>query len=255
MARYYLDTNVLEGLTFLHDAWSDEAERLFDTDNSLYIGQGVLYEYCNDDGDDLEETDLDWETEQGRFGDKFSKVRLAQRLLDTRMDSYADDELDLDTLVDEFLRASGELTDKPDTGTDEALLDEYTRPRIRAFLQDVIDGREIDSDVASEAMRDLCYTIQSEARRNREEIRNRVTEKNVDISKRKQYLNDLSYVNGFIDKIILGGVAYLSENDVLHRIVSSDGSHMYGNRNRLRADHDIVVLFIKDEFAEPPKME
>lgn len=249
MARYFLDTNVLEGLTFLHDAWRDEAERLFDTRNSLFIGDGVLYEYCNKKDEKLEDTDLDWDTEAGRFGVKLSEVRLALYSLDAKLHSYESDELDLGVLVDEFLEATG-VAD----GTDPALIDEYIRPRIRRFLEEETDGREIDPEVASEAITRLCYTVQDQARAKRKEIKTRVTLKEIDKPTRMKRFDNLDYISGFIDTYMLGGVAHLAKQNFLHKIVSSDNSHIYSNRDRLRSDHGIAVVFIKDEFATPPKL-
>lgn len=249
MARYFLDTNVLEGLTFLHDAWRDEAERLFDTRNSLFIGDGVLFEYCNEEDEKIAHTDLDWDTEAGRFGVKLSEVRLGLFSLEGRLYSYDDDELDLEVLVEEFLKATG-VTD----GTDPALINEYIRPRIRTFLKEEIDGREITSEVATEIITSLCYTIQDHAREQREEIQKRVTVKQIDDLTRREYFDELSYIRGFIDTYILSGVAHLTKQNFLHKIVSSDNSHMYSKRDQLRADYGIVVVFIKDEFARPPKL-
>lgn len=82
-------------MTFLHDLWRDELERLFDTDNTLYTSDAALYEYCNYDGsNDLETADIDLESEDGRFGQILSKVRLAQRSLDIKLQSYEADEID-----------------------------------------------------------------------------------------------------------------------------------------------------------------
>jgi len=50
MTRYFLDTGPMLGVTFLHDLWRDESERLFDTDNTLYTCDAAIYEYCNYDG-------------------------------------------------------------------------------------------------------------------------------------------------------------------------------------------------------------
>ena len=146
MARYFLDNGVLIGLTFLYDAWRDEAERVFDTGNSLFVNEAVIYDYCNRTRENsLEEADIDWDTEEGVFGKKLSPIRAAQFNLDLKMESLTDDELDLETLVDSFLEES-----QVEKKTDEDLIEEYIRPRIRDFLEDEIDGRSITSEVASE---------------------------------------------------------------------------------------------------------
>jgi len=247
MARYFLDAGVVIGLTFLHDAWRDEAERLFDTENSLFVNEAVIYDYCNRTRENsLEETGVDWDTEEGVFGKKLAPIRAAQFNLDLKMESLTDDELNLKVLVDSFLEES-QIEEK----TDEDLIEEYIRPRIREFLVDEIDGRPITSEVASEVMETLCDTIQKQAREKRELIRSRVREKDVSEQKWKQYSDQLRFVDGHVDTVILASVAWLSNIDFLQRIVSSDESDMYNDRDRIHASVGITVVYIKDEFAKP----
>ena len=249
MARYFLDNGVLIGLTFLHDAWRDEAERIFDTENTLFVNEAVIYDYCNRTRENsLEEADVDWDTEEGVFGKKLSPIRAAQFNLDLKMESLTDDELDLDTLVESFLEES-QVKKK----TDEELIEEYIRPRIREFLKAEINGRPITSEVASEVMETLCDTIQTQAREKREVIRTRVREKDVKEEHWQQFADRLGFVDGHVDTVILSSVAWLSDKDFLHRIVTSDASDMYNDRDRIRASVGINVIFIKDEFAKPPE--
>ena len=247
MARYFLDTGVLVGLTFLHDLWSDEAERLFATDNTLYTSRTVIYEYCNSTANNSPESaGIDWETEEGVFGDKLSKVRVAQMNLDLKYRGYDDDELTLETLVDDFVSETGinrEIFPKE-------LIEERIRPNIRAFLEDEIDGREITCDVARETMDVLCDTIQTQARNARETILERVTEYPESDLDRDKFLPILDFVDGYGDQLILSTVANLNEKNILEKIVTADKSHMYGNRDRLKAVLGIHVVFIKDEFAD-----
>lgn len=248
MARYFLDTGVLVGLSFLHDLWSDEAERLFANDNSLYISRTVIYEYCNSTANNSPESaDVDWETEEGVFGDKLSKVRVAQMNLDLKYRGVDDEELTLDTLVDDFVSETGidrEVFPKE-------LIEERIRPNIRAFLKDEIDNREITCEVARETMDALCDTIQTQARDARETILERVTEYPESDLNQEKFFSVLGFVDGYGDKLILSTVANLNEKNVLKKIVSADKSHMYGNRDRLKAVLGIHVVFVKDEFASP----
>ena len=248
MARYYLDTGVLVGLSFLHDLWSDEGERLFATDNTLYTSQTVIYEYCNSTANNSPKSaDVDWETEEGVFGDKLSKVRVAQMNLDLKYRGVDDKELTLGTLVDDFVSETGierEIFPKE-------LIQERIRPNIRAFLEDEIDGREITCDVARETMDVLCDTIQTQARDARETIMERVTEYPESDLDQDKFLSALEFVDGYGDKLILSTVAILNEKKILEKIVTADKSHMYGNRDRLKAVLGIRVVFIKDEFASP----
>ncbi|GGL67100.1 hypothetical protein [Halocalculus aciditolerans] len=247
MARYFLDNGLLIGLTFLHDAWRDEAERLFDTENALFVNEAVIYDYCNRTRENsLEEADVDWDTEEGVFGKKLSPIRAAQFNLDLKMESLTDEELDLETLVDSFLEES-QVKKK----TDEDLIEEYIRPRIRGFLEEEIDGRPITTEVAAEVMETLCDTIQTQAREKREVIRTRVRDKDVKEEQWQQYTDPLGFVDGYVDTVILSSVAWLSDRNFLQRIVTSDASDMYNDRDRIRASVGINVVFIKDEFANP----
>lgn len=247
MARYFLDTGALVGLTFLHDLWHDEAERLFDTDNSLYTSRAVVYEYCNStDTNMLEEADVSWHSEEGLFGDKLAKVRAAQMNLDLRLRNYDDEELDLETLVDAFIEETG-IADRI---YPPRLIDEYIRPNIRAFLEDEVADQKITCELAREVMDALCDTIQEKARNTRDEIRERVTkvpEREGDMEADKHRLD---FIDGYVDKVILCDVGHLQEKNILDKLITSDKSHIYGNRKRIEAVLGIRVLYIKDEFAD-----
>lgn len=248
MTRYFLDTGPLLGVTFLHDLWRDESEQLFDTDNTLYTSDAVLYEYCNYDGtNSLEGADIDLESEDGRFGQILSKVRLAQRSLDIGLQSYDDDELDLETLVDEFIEETG-LEDeiKP-----EELLDQRIRPNIREYLAKKVDGREVTKEIAREVMDNLCDEIQTEARDMQAMIDRRVKrvpEREGDWSDRKRRLH---FVDDQIDKEILCDAANMQDKNMLSRVVTMDNNHIYSNRERINAILGLIIVFIKDEFADP----
>lgn len=246
MARYFLDTGVLVGLTFLHDLWHDEAERLFDTDNGLYTSRAVVYEYCNSTNSSrLEETDIDWGTEAGLFGEKLARIRAAQMNLDIRLQSYDNDELDIETLVDAFI----DETDMEDRIHPSRLIDEYIRPNIRGFLEDEIGDKEITRALGREAMDALCDTIQAEARETRNQIRERVTEVSSEEYNSDDHSRRLEFVDGYVDKVVLCDAERLKEENVLERVVTSDKSHMYGNRERIEAVLGIRVVYIKDEFS------
>lgn len=247
MTRYFLDTGPLLGVTFLHDLWYDESERLFDTDNTLYTCNAALYEYCNYDGSNsLETAEIDLESEDGRFGQILSKVRLAQRSLDVKLHSYDDAELDLETLVDEFIEETGLDEDiKP-----EELIDERIKPNVREYLVEKIDGREVTKAVAREVMEDLCDEIETEARNTQVRIRRRVKqvpEREGDWSDTKSRLH---FVDDRLDKEILCDAANMRDKNRLERVVTTDNNHMYSNRERIDAVLGLTIVFIKDEFGE-----
>lgn len=246
MPRYFLDTGAVVGLTFLHDLWFDEARRLFATENSLYISRPVLYEYCNSTDDNLlTNTEVDWDSEEGLFGAKLSNVRAAQVNLDLKLQSSDDEELDIESLVEDFIDASGVKEN-----VDEASIDAYIRPNLRRFLEHEIGDREVTREVAREAMDTLCDTIQTNARDTREEIRGRVTEYDIPSDERDQFKSRLQFVDGYVDTVILSDVAWLNQEGILSKIITSDNSHMYGERERIDAVIRVTVVFLRDECAD-----
>lgn len=246
MARYFLDTGAVVGVTFLHDLWFTDSRRIFDTENSFYLSPPVVYEYCNSTDDNLlRNTDIDWDTEEGLFGRKLSNVRAAQINLDLKLQSCNDEDLSVESLTDDFL-AESRVKEK----VDEKSIKEYIRPNIRRFIEYTVDGRELTSEVAREVMDVLCDTIQTNARETREEIRRLVTEYSVPADERDSYKQRFDFVDGFVDTVILSDVTWMEKKGILSKIVTSDGSHMYGNRERINTVSGLTVLFIKDELAE-----
>lgn len=246
MARYFLDTGAVVGVTFLHDLWFTDSRRIFDSENSFYLTPPVVYEYCNSTDDNLvKNTDIDWDTEEGLFGSKLSNVRAAQINLDLKLQSYDDDELSIESLTKDFLEES-RVKEK----VDEKSINEYIRPNIRRFIEHTVDGRDVTSEVAREVMDVLCDTIQTNARDTRKEIHKRVTEYSVPTDERDPYKERFEFVDGFVDTVILSDVTWMYEKGILSKIVTSDGSHMYGNRKRIETVAGLTVLFIKDELAD-----
>lgn len=246
MARYFLDTGPIVGITFLHDLWRTESERLFDTDNTLYTCQTAVYEYCNrTDSNSVETADIDWETEEGRFGDKFSTVRAAQGNLDIKLRSYDDDELDLDTLVDLFI---SEARIKENVFP-QSLIEEYIRPNLEDFLSEEIGDQDLTSKVARQAMDALCDTIQTQARNKKKRLKRRVKMAPEQDGDWKMEKRQLDFV-GYRDRLILCDAAYMKDRGLLDKVVTVDSNHMYDNRKKIEAILGIRILLVKDEFAD-----
>jgi len=112
MPRFHVDTNFLLGYTLFLDWWHDNATRWFDSGNALYIGDAVLFEYCNKDtaqDEDYpppEERDFSWSAEDGKFNALLSEFR------DKRFDfedwllemKDSDQDLELGDIVDRFVQ-------------------------------------------------------------------------------------------------------------------------------------------------------
>lgn len=246
MARYFLDTGAVVGVTFLHDLWFTDAHRLFESENSFYLTPAVVYEYCNStDENSLHSADIDWESEDGLFGAKLSNVRAAQINLDLKFQSCSDDELSIDSMTDDFITESG-----VEENVDQEGIDEYIRPNIRRFIEYQVGDREVTREVAREVMDVLCDTIQTNARDTRNEIKEMITEYEFPGGEHSQYMDQFAFVNGYVDTVILSQVSWLKRKGILSKIVTSDKSHMYSQRERIDAKTGITVIFIKDELAD-----
>ncbi|MFC7226790.1 hypothetical protein N0B31_05190 [Salinirubellus salinus] len=248
MTRYFLDTAPLVGVTFLHDLWRDEAERLFETDNSLYTSRAVIYEYCNrTSNNSLESTEVSWGSCEGLFGEKFSNIRVTQTNLDIKLRSYGDEELDIETLVDEFVSVTGiEEEVYP-----QRLIRDIIRPNIREFLQREIGGQTVTQKVARRAIDVLCDTIMHDALETRDRLQNRVTWGPSNSWSEGERNRRLGFVNGYRDKMILCDAAHQRNRNLIEKLVTADKSHMYENRGRIDTVLGLPVVYIKDEFAEP----
>jgi predicted nucleic acid-binding protein len=184
MARYFLDTGVLLGYTFLHDMWRAEAETVFDPDNSLYIDRVVLFEYCNNEtGKSLKETNVDWETEEGRFGDIIQFAEGIEPIVDMAVETYTEEELTPEVLIDEFISAAD-----IDKEIDPRKRKKYIRPTLKEFILEELDGEPLTPSNVTEVTSALFATIIDGGRKTRDEIENRVTYCTVSKEDREQYV-------------------------------------------------------------------
>ncbi|GAB3690072.1 hypothetical protein GCM10028857_26150 [Salinarchaeum chitinilyticum] len=246
MARYFLDTGVVIGYTFLHDMWHSESEEVFDSDNSLYVNEAVIFEYCNStDNNYLESTDVDWETEEGRFGDIIAMAEAAQIPFDLKIDSYDDSELDIETLVEDVIS-----TMQIDDEVDPEMIEEYIRPTLRDFISDELGDRELTLPIARQIGEVLFDTIIDGGRRKREEIRERVTECSVSQDQREKYFSEIDgFINGYIDTVIISEVGHLEDTGFVSTIISSDKNHMYSNKEKIKAITGAEINYLKDTVA------
>jgi hypothetical protein len=132
--RYYLDTNCLTGYTFFQDWWHSDANRLFDSDNDLYIGDTVLLEYCNrpvtDDYVEYEwdRSELSWNEDKGNFKSKMAELRDSLFLFEDAI--FDRDDLDLDTAVDLFV--------------DAYHIKSSSKPAIRRYFEEKLDQLDLE---------------------------------------------------------------------------------------------------------------
>jgi predicted nucleic acid-binding protein len=277
MARYFLDTGVLLGYTFLHDMWRAEAETVFDPENSLYIDRVVLFEYCNStDENSLQETDVDWETEEGRFGEIIQFAEGVEPILDMALETYNEEELTVEALIDEFISAAD-----IDEDIDEQKRKEYIRPTLRDFILDELDGEPLTRSNVTEITTALFATIIDGGREKREEIKNRVAycvvaeddreqyvprlietmirgdnepPESIDDGKPEEYSLEHSIELGKemadMDTLILADLAHLKDRQVVSTMITNDKNHIYSKHNRIDAAIGVNIQYIKDSVAD-----
>lgn len=263
--RYYLDTNCLTGYTFFNDWWHSDAKRLFDSDNELYIGDTVLFEYCNSPvtDEDIEYTwersELSWTEEKGNFKSKLAELRDSRFLFEDKL--FDRDDLDLDTAVEIFVDAYN--------------IKDESEPAIRRYFEQKLD--QLDLDVTTENVRKiqkmLVEDLQRYARERKEELRKRVNlgperddipDTRVSTIKRTlsddmdiEVVCDASYMCdvGLLERVVTGdkGNALRDEDGEVVRY--DDGTPVsgkvgiYNSREVIKNVTGLRVLYLKDEFA------
>lgn len=266
--RYYLDTNCLMGYTFFHDWWHSDARRLFDSNNDLYIGDAVLFEYCNMDvtSEDYnlswDRSELSWTAEQGTFKSKMaelwdSRFRFEDALLD-----YEDDELELDTTVELFM--------------DAYAIRESAEPAIRRYFEQKLDQMDLDVTVknARKIQKLLVEDLEQYAQDKKAELRRTVNmgPERGDIPDARVSMLDRQLTDS-MDVEIVCDASYMCDKGILERMVTGDKGDalrdeegnvirdddtgeavcgnvgIYNSREVINNVTGLTVLYLKDEFA------
>lgn len=241
MARYFLDTNVLLGYSFLQNYWQDHSSRLFETGNSVYIGETVLYEYCvkTNPGPPSESVNIDWSHDGGILGDEHRRLRKAKRLCDLDLRSFSEEELTKEVVAEMFI-------DKFD-------VEDAVAPKVHVYFEQSLMSSCTVSD-ARNAIDELVNTIISTSQDRKTEMASRVQ-----YSKQRKpytaietrlkrliYGDDESYGP---DASLLRDAYELKERRILNRVVTGDKGDIYLNREQIDAITGLSVLYLKDEFA------
>lgn len=282
MTKYLLDTGVILGYTFLHDMWRAESETVFDSGNALYIDRVVLFEYCNNtDENSLKEANVDWETEEGRFGEIIQFAEGIEPILDMALESYGEDELTIEVVIDEFISVAD-----IDDDIDKEKREEYIRPTLKEFIRDELDGDDLTPSNVTEVTTALFATIVDGGRKRRDEIKDRVGYRVVPEEKREPYVSRLietmirdddeqvEYINNADtdlypdqnsiemgrktrdrDTLILADLAHLNDKGVVGTMITNDKNHIYRKHNRIDAAVGINIQYIKDEVAAHSRPE
>lgn len=264
--RYYLDTNCLIGYTFFHDWWHSDARRLFNSENNLFIGDTVLFEYCNRDvtSDEFEPVpdrrDLSWTAEDGQYKRKLARLWDGRYLFEREL-LDREDSLDLDTVVKLFVDAYD--------------ISDSSVSAIRTYFEQKLEELDLELDAGSvrKVQKMLVQDLERYAQDRKDEIRRTVDlgpERGDIPDSREETLN--RELSDQMDAEVVCDGSYMCDVDFLERMVTGDKGSAprdeYGNLirhddgtpvgdnvgiyNSREVIHNVTglrVLYLKDEFA------
>jgi len=245
MSRYFVDTNVLVGYTFLHNRWQDHTSRLMATNNTLYTGETTKYEYCvkRHPGPQNGER-LDWSKEDGVVGTVKRNLRKFKRLTVLELQSKEESELDPETVSEVFIQ--------------EFDVEEQVQHKVEKYFEKELDQDCTLSDV-KDALNKLINRINTTSLDRKDEIRRRLKVRPRQPG--KDYSSDIDQLTHLIegerdkycaDAHVLCDAMDLKDRRVLNKIVSGDKGDMYLNRGEIDAITGLSVVYLKDEFADKP---
>jgi len=232
--RYFLDTNCLLGLTFAQDVWNPDAGRLFETDNSLYTGETVLYEYCNrSESTTRDSVSIDWQSEDGVYGQIRADFRMAKLLTDQRLQTYPEDELTAEVIADEFI--------------EQFEIQDEAKLRVERYFESKLE-KPITRREARDSVREVSDTILERSQRAKERLEARLHLNPVRNSTYPRIGDQISRYIHDSDVEVLCDAYFLRERGEIERVVTADKG-IYENRNRLYSVLSLRILFLKDTFA------
>jgi hypothetical protein len=161
------------------------------------------------------------------------------------LDGCDEEELNTERLIDAFL----EETEVERKIRPPELIERHIRPNVRAFLEEEFGDEEISRVTSRKALDGLCDTVIDRAEQTRERIRSRIMWGPSGDRNEEERNRRLGFVDGYVDRVILCDAEHQRDLDLVEKMVTSDKSHMYQNRERIQAVLGVPVVYIKDEFA------
>jgi len=249
MASYYVDTNVLVGYTFLHNRWQDHTRRLMASENTLYAGETVFYEYCVNVGHGPRDGEpLDWSREDGVVGKEKRKLRKRKRFTYLELKTKDDDKLEPDTVSEVFI--------------EKFEVEDQIKHKVEDYFQKELD-RDCTLDSVEDSLNKLINRINSTAIDRKNEIRKRVK-----IRRRrdnKDYSTPCSQMSRIIDgnedeycpdAEVLVDAMDLKDRFLTDTVVTSDKGDMISNRDKLEPITRLNLVYLKNKFAnEDPEID
>jgi len=242
MASYYVDTNVLVGYTFLHNRWQDHTRRLMASENTLYAGYTVLYEYCVNVGHGLRDGEsLDWSKEDGVVGKEKRKLRKRKRFTYLELKTKDEEELDPDTVSEVFI--------------EKFEVEDQIKYKVEDYFKKELD-QDCTLDDVEESLNKLINRINSTAIDRKDEVQKRVK-----IRRRrddKDYSTPCSQMSRIIDgdedeycpdAEVLVDAMDMKDRYLIDTVVTSDKGDMISNRDKLEPITRLNLVYLKNKFA------
>jgi hypothetical protein len=253
MTRYFVETNMLAGLTYTHDRWHRDVKPLYQN-NTLYTSEFVIYEYCNQRRQDPSivsdpsKLSADPDAEDGKY-------RHIGKILEDRVPFF-------DKQIRRLQREGMTVEKVVDAFIDHFEIREQAEPQIRSYFQDYFSTRELTDRNARRAVQDLRDLILWAAERNKDilmekvkiqksaydqmDTEREVIEEETGLGEWGMSREDLQWV---LDAI------HVMQQGMLDRFVTGDKNDVAQFKHTLTKEFDIAVLYATEEFYSDDLVE
>lgn len=249
MASYYVDTNVLVGYTFLHNRWQDHTRRLMASENTLYTGDTVIYEYCVKTGHGSRDGEpLEWSKEDGVVGKEKRKLRKRKRFTYLELKTKNEEELEPDTVSEVFIQKFD--------------VEDQIKHKVKNYFERELD-QECTLDDVEDSLNKLTNRINSTAIDRKDKIQKRI--KIFLRRDEKDYSTACSQMSRIIDgneeeycpdAEVLVDAMDLKNRFLINTVVTSDKGDMISNKDKLETITRLNLVYLKNKFAnEDPEID
>ena len=251
MTRYFVDTNVLIGLTFSHDRWAVEAERILNGHNTLFTSEFVIYEYCSrQQGSprvvpDPAQLRVEPDDESGVFGTVLEEF---QENVENNIPMY-NREIDLqryDGLTFERILA---------IFFDNIEVRSQAKPHFVQHFLNYFSSREVTPRNAKRCVEDLRDRVLHDAKERKDALMEsvQVTSSTYNDQERardlvEEHIGIHEYWIPPVDSQWLLDAIGLAERGVLQNVVTGDKKDIVHHQQQLTSLFDVSILYLLDEF-------
>jgi len=249
MARYFVDTSCLVGMSFLHDSWYRDAKLLYDEGNDIVLTEFVFYEYCNRDREndpsivgDPTTLDVTHDGREGVFGKKYEELENILPHFERHIDQLAIDGLTMNKLVKSFIEHF-------DIRDDDI-------PAVVAYFENYFESRELIAANAKPCVKDLIDSILYVAQKNKQRILDAadvlpsVYHEQDEI---RRQIGDI--INPWNlpdeDRDVIVDAIHLSNRGEIDMMVTGDKKHQLRLQEDIGDLFDLKIISIADKFQNP----